>query len=59
LILFNSFDGGVEFNLPARDKGGAWTMLLDTKQASGVPTSSTLEVETKLILSPRSMMVLT
>jgi isoamylase len=56
LILFNSFDGGVEFNLPARDKGGAWTMLLDT---SGVPTSSTLEVETKLILSPRSMMVLT
>jgi isoamylase len=59
LILFNSFDGGVEFKLPARDNGGAWTVLFDTKHGSGVPESSTLEAESKLILSPRSMMVLT
>jgi isoamylase len=55
LILFNSFDGGVEFKLPPHGKGGAWTVLVETQQASGI---SALEAEGKLILSPRSMMVL-
>lgn len=59
LILFNAFDGEVVFELPARVKQGAWSVVLDTETGPGSDEGRKgLKAEAELTLSPRSLIVL-
>lgn len=58
LVLFNSFDGGVNFTLPAHEDGG-WTIILDTDDsAHSAAGHSGLQQGAEVIASPRSLLVL-
>ncbi|TCR68280.1 glycogen operon protein [Bosea sp. BK604] len=59
LILFNAFDGEVEFELPARVKKGSWSVVLDTETGPNSDEGRKgLKAEATLTLSPRSLIVL-
>jgi isoamylase len=58
LMLFNAFDGAVEFTLPRRDKDEGWAIVMDTETDGIPPAPGEATPVSKLTMGPRSFTVL-
>jgi len=59
LILFNSFDGEVDFKIPPRVKKGSWSVVLDTEIGPNSDEGRKgVKAEQEITLAPRSLIVL-
>ena len=58
LILFNSSDEDMSFQLPEEEGVKGWQCLLDTVAEDGVPDNETLQKDSSLVLPYKSMQLL-